>query len=82
MPTSAIDSLVFRNMFGDREVRQMWVGRISHAMLPRLESGSACSRQRTRPGFVSARSNDRSWRIVLKKSATQTIGVLQGIRRA
>jgi len=24
MPTSAIDSLVFRNMFGDREVRQIW----------------------------------------------------------
>jgi hypothetical protein len=24
----------------------------------------------------------RFWRIVLKKSATQTIGVLQGIRRA
>jgi 3-carboxy-cis,cis-muconate cycloisomerase len=24
MPTSAIDSLVFRNMFGDQEVRQIW----------------------------------------------------------
>jgi adenylosuccinate lyase len=24
MPTSAIDSLVFRDMFGDREVRQIW----------------------------------------------------------
>jgi adenylosuccinate lyase len=24
MPTSVVDSLVFRNMFGDREVRQIW----------------------------------------------------------
>jgi 3-carboxy-cis,cis-muconate cycloisomerase len=24
MPTSAIDSLVFRNMFGDQEVRRIW----------------------------------------------------------